>query len=238
MRMPVFLNAHLAVRSDSACDYMDRKIADSKLIEYYLARGMWDGPKEALIGGKEVSYTKFFAETVLKRYLDGADFLKYRPDVLLMDSHFDQYTNLFRHKDGWRAFFGRIGFVDKEIEKEFIKSFKYIGRIDAKESARNVQRLSSYFHAKNPQIKIFYMHFPLLPGYLPTNVYKQDQMIRQEIDSISSKIPNFFALSIPISKVAPLTDTSHPNYSSEIWNHFYPEVYNFFADRIVEILKR
>lgn len=237
MRMPVFINSHLWARSDSACDYMEGRTADPNLIGHYLSRGVWNHPKVAIIGGKEVSYARYYADSILGRYIAGAEFLKCRPDVLLMDSYFDQYTTYYQHKNGWRAFFGRIGFENKEIEEEFNQIFTYIGRIDAAETVKNVQKLSTHFLTRSPKIKIFYMHFPLLPGYLPEKVYRQDEMIRKEIAGIAPEIPNFFILDIPISKVVPLTDASHPNYSVEIWNHFYPEVYDFFADRIIAALQ-
>jgi hypothetical protein len=83
------------------------------------------------------------------------------------------------------------------------------------------------------------MHFPLLDGYPHPEIKEKDRELKEALQKIRQDFGSkrFLLIdNIPPHLCVPLTDPTHPNYSSDIWNHFYPEMYDFFTDRIAAFL--
>ena len=228
-KIPITLINHLWARSDGVVDLLDGIRPDLKLIKYYFSHGHWD------LEGWETRHQKDMFQTVLSWYQQEVDIRKDRPDILLFDSLYEQRHQFYQHRrDKWKAYFGKLYFDNSNVERAFENDFEFIGRIDPMEAARNISGICSYFRSRNPNVKIFYLHFPLLFDYAEPEIIERDAKIRDAISELQSEY--FHIIAIPVPKVKPLTDPAHPNYAPQIWAHFYPEVYEYFADRIVNVM--
>jgi len=234
------LNSVLHARSDVAVDLIKGIRPDIKLVESYLKQGNWGNNNEKVqVKGKEITFAEFLTNEILSRYEHGQEFAADTPDLVIVDSLHELITNAYNHREGgWKVIFGHITFEDKEIKDKFNRDFEYIGDLEAHETCENVLKVYEHFSSRNRNVKIVFMHFPLLPEYAPKKLFERDLKLRPFINELSGKIPKnrFSQIEIPVSQIVPLLDKTYPNYSFQVWNHFYEDTYDYFADAILKSL--
>lgn len=226
------LTGALQLRSDIVLDLLRQKNIDLELITKYLDAGIWSDQSD------KQEYASWFSNFIKEKVTSSASLAADVPDLLVMDSLCDIRHGLYRNNDaGWKAFFGNIQFSNTELEQDFARNFEFIGFLSPEEQLANLFAIYDYFVAKNPNLKLVYMQFPLHPDYMEEKWLQRSEKfaatIRQGLLTTTRKI---FFLTLPAILLKPLTDPTHPNYSPQIWNHFYPEVYQYFANEISTIV--
>ncbi len=227
----------LQQRSDVIVDLIDGKQPDIKLIQYYLAHGDWDSRKIS-VNGVEIKYAKWFTSHLVQKIKDAHNIKDDIPDLIVMDSLCDIRHNLYRYRDGWKTMLGKIQFMDQKISKQFNEDFKFIGLLSAEETIENIYYIANYFINKNNSLKIAYIHFPISTEYLDAKWYNRGEKIKSRMYQLRKELGrnHFLEIEIPNNLTQPVTDPSHPHYSQEIWNHFYPDTYKHCSKLILEFI--
>ncbi|WP_419174971.1 hypothetical protein [Desulfosediminicola sp.] len=223
------LTSALQLRTDIILELLEHKGMDIDLVEHYLKAGKW---------GKSATqhkYAQWFSSFVLEKCLESRNIHDDCPDLLIMDSLCDIRHSLYAHRSkGWKAFFGNIQFSDASVEKNFTNEFCHIGLLPADEQLKKLIRLVMHFKKRNSSLRVVYMHFPLNPNYVDQKWIARSSHFEMLLNVFleRDKHKDILSISVPEKLNIPVTDPEHPNYSPQIWNHFYPETYNFFAEHI------
>ncbi|SDP58498.1 hypothetical protein [Desulforhopalus singaporensis] len=225
----VRLTSALQLRSDIVLEIIENDSFDYDLVNSFLSCGQWGGCKE------KQDYAKWFSSFVMDKVDNCRNIAMDIPDLLIMDSLCDIRHSLYAHKEkGWKAFFGNIQFKDPEVSRQFNEKFQYIGLLDPQTQLDNIVRIYNFFRKKSPKVILCYMHFPMHPNYLDSKWIQRSLEFKALFDEYSKggKIAQCEIISLPEDRIKPVTDPDDPNYSPQIWNHFYPEVYQFFSEKI------
>ncbi len=228
----------LQQRSDIIVDLLNDLTPNQDIVKYYLNKKE-DGGKKIIIQGKEVSYSKWFAKHLMQKIDEAKNIKNDLPDVIVMDSLCDIRHNLYKHvKEKWKVLFGKMLFKDPQIITKFKNTFEFTGLITSDETANNVKNIFDYFFKKNPSVKLIYIYFPISTKYLGQRWFDRGQNIKNAVLELKSMIPydNLIDIEIPFDIIKPIDDSSHPNYSTEIWNHFYPETYEYCSEKIFKYI--
>ncbi len=229
----------LQQRSDVIVDLINDITPNQDIIRYFLDKKE-GGEKKILIQGKKVDHAKWFANHLMQKIDAGKNVKDDVPDIIVMDSLCDIRHNLYKHKkEKWKVLLGEMVFNDPKITVKFKEEFEFIGLISPSETANNVEKVYDFFYQKNRFVKLFYIHFPIDTQYLEQRWFDRGQEIKKFTSGLKNIIhANYFIdIEIPPDLVKPIADSSHPNYSSEIWNHFYPETYEYCSKKILGLSK-
>lgn len=231
----VRLSSSLQLRTDIVLNLLQRNKFDIELVEKFLGAGSWgkDAQKE--------EYAQWFS-TFIKSKIDESQSLPNdEPDLVVMDSLCDIRHSLYEHrKSRWPVFFGNIQFNSEEDRKHFDSQFKFIGLLSPEEQIQNVKQIYDFFRAKKRKVVFVYMRFPLSEKYLEDKWLERDQVFSEKFKKDISHWGDgvFHYIEVPPGLINPVADPTHPNYSPQVWNHFYPPTYEFFAESIANIFMK
>ncbi len=234
-----FLTNTMWQRVDSIVDILSGNVPDYELIKFYIENGFWERKKPL---GIEVNHgikdSKWFATRILEENGKAAKIVNDLPDILLFDSLSDWRHPLYKNrKNPWKCFLGKINFRDRRIQDRFEREFEFIRLLDLEDLNRCINSVEGYFRERNERLMTFYIHFPALTSYLEEKWILRAHDMVEQVSKLKGENKNFYQIVIPEEKVKPITDMFHPNYSVEIWNHFYDEVYEYCADFIISKLR-
>ena len=225
-------------RIDSIVDIINGNIPDRALVQFYLDNGHWELDRPL---GIKISHairdSRWFANAILDENLKAIHLVNDTPDLLIFDSLSDWRHPLYRHRrHDWKCFLGKILFDRKDIEERFLKDFDFIKLLDLNDINRCIKSIMGFFKARNKDLKTVYIHFPATPGYLDYKWVARAEELQRTVALLKNEFDKsaFHQLIIPKDRVKPLTDPAHPNYSKDVWNHFYEEVYDYCAESIFE----
>ncbi len=215
-------------RSDVVADFTQGIFPDTNIIQHYLSRGKWLEHK--------VEYAKWFTNYTLQQISQSIYVIDHTPDILLLDSLCDVRHTLCQHqKKKFKALLGNVDFDDVQTKAAFDSDFTFIGLLTPEQSKINLEIIFNFFLKKNPDLQIFYMHFPFMERYLEAKWLERAAALQNTLTELHDVFRNNFTeIRISPELVKPITDPLHPNYSPQVWNHFYPEVYNKFAQKIID----
>jgi len=215
-------------RSDVVADFTRGIFPDKDIISRYLTVGKWPENK--------AEYAQWFTAYTLKKIASSQQIIHDTPDILILDSLCDIYHHLYEHREkGFKALIGNIAFDDEATQKAFDNEFKFIGLLTPEQIRDNLRIIFDFFLDKNPALQIFYMHFPFAKEYLEPKWLERADALHEVLTPLHQEYHNGFTeISIPPEQIKPITDPADPHYSPKIWNHFYPEVYQYF---MLEIIK-
>lgn len=227
------LTSALQLRSDIVLELLEQKGMDINLVERFLQVGKWGKNTD------QHEYAHWFSSFVRNKCEESQNIGLDAPDLLVMDSLCDIRHSLYQHRNkGWRAFFGNIQFSDADIEQSFRRQFQHIGLLSAEEQLHNVVSLVTYFKNRNKKLRTVYMHFPLNPEYVDDRWIARSSTFELVFNDFLMKSDrnDILSISLPDDLNNPVTEPDHPNYSPQVWNHFYPETYDYFAEHLSRFL--
>jgi hypothetical protein len=230
----------LQQRSDILIDLINDLKPDPNLIKYYLSKKK-DGDEKVLIQGKKVDYAKWYAKYLMQKIEAGKNVKDDTPDFIVMDSLCDIRLNLYKHtKENWKVLLGKMPFNDTKVTARFKEDFEFTGLLNPAETAYNVEEIFNYFYKKNQSLQLVYIYFPIDTQYLEQRWFDRGQQIKSAISNLKKNFPanKLIDIEIPPDLVTPIADPSHPSFSPEIWNHFYPKTYQYCSEIILKLAKQ
>ncbi len=215
-------------RSDIVAGFIQGIFPDIHIVRYYLSRGKWPEHK--------AEYAKWFTNYTLQQTSQSIYVIDHTPDILLLDSLCDVRHTLCQHqKKKFKVLLGNVDFDDVQTKAAFDRDFTFIGLLTPEQSKMNLEIIFNFFLRKNPNLQIFYMHFPFMERYLEAKWLERAAALKSTLTGMHDVFRNNFTeIIISSEQVKPITDPLHPNYSPQVWNHFYPEVYQKIAQRIID----